>query len=92
MVALNDAGTLRTLRDYGFLKYFRLSGMRQHMELLQLLIHSWDMTLRAFHIGEKVLQILVDDIYFLAGFSRHGAPISLAGYIHGGETVKEYIR
>ena len=91
MVYLNDPDTVRALRDWGFLKYFRLSGMRQHMELLQFLIHSWDSTIHEFHIGDKVLPILVDDIYFLIGLSRRGAHISLAGSIRGGETVKDYI-
>ena len=34
MVSLNDPGTVKALKDCVFLKYFRLSGMRQHMELL----------------------------------------------------------
>ena len=29
MIALNDLGTVRALRDCGVLKYFKLSGMRQ---------------------------------------------------------------
>ena len=61
------------------------------MELLQFLIRSWDPTLQEFHNGDKVLPILVDDIYFLTGLSRRGAPISLAGSICGGETMKDYI-
>ena len=60
MVSLNDPSTVITLRDYGFLKYFRFLGMRQHMELLQFLIHSWDSALQEFHIGDKVIPILVD--------------------------------
>ena len=34
MIALNDPGTVRDLRDYGLLKYLKLSGMRQQIELL----------------------------------------------------------
>ena len=44
MVSLNDPGTIEALRDCGLLKYFRLSGMRQQLELLQFLVHSWDPT------------------------------------------------
>ena len=29
MIALNAPGTVRALRDYGLIKYFRLSNMRQ---------------------------------------------------------------
>ena len=91
MVTLNDPGTVTALRDCGLLKYFGLSGMRQHMELLQLLICSLDLALHAFHIGDKFLPILDNGIYFLTGLLRCGAPISLAGSIRGGETVKGYI-
>ena len=31
VVSLNDLDTIEALRDYGLLKYFRLSGMRQHL-------------------------------------------------------------
>ena len=92
MVSINDPDTMKSLRDCWLLKYFRLSGMRQHMELLQFLIHSWDPTLQSFHIGDKLIPILVYGIFFLTGLSRRGAPISLAGFIRGGETVKDYIR
>lgn len=34
MVALNDPGAIEALRDCGLLKYFKLSGMRQELELL----------------------------------------------------------
>ena len=36
--------------------------------------------------------ILIDNIYFLIGFLRRGAPISLSGSIRGGESVRDYIR
>ena len=38
MVALNDPGTVRSLRDCGLLKYFHLSGMGQKIELLEFLV------------------------------------------------------
>lgn len=65
MVALNDPGTFEALNDCGLLKYFKLSEMRQQLELLQFLVHSWDLAEQIFHIGDKVLPILIDDIYFL---------------------------
>ena len=67
MVALNDPSTVKSLRYCGFLKYFRLLGMRQHMELLLFLIRSCDLELHKFHIGDKVLPMLFDDIYFFTG-------------------------
>ena len=38
MIALNDMGTVRALRDCGLLKYFKLSGMRKQIELLEFLV------------------------------------------------------
>ena len=38
MIALNDPGTVRALRDCGLLKYFKLSRMGQQIELLEFLV------------------------------------------------------
>ena len=38
-----------------------------------------------------MLPILIDDIYFITGFSRRGAPISIVGSALGGELVTDYI-
>ena len=91
MIALNDLGTVICLRDCGILKYFRLSSMRQQIELLEFLVHAWDLAIEAFHIRNKVVPITVEDIYFLTGLSRRGLPISLSGSAVGWETVREYI-
>ena len=60
MISLNDLGTVRSLRDCRFLKYFKFSGMRQQMELLEFLVRSWDMVIQYFYIGGKVVPILVE--------------------------------
>lgn len=91
MVALNDPCIVEALKDCGLLKYFRLSKVRQQLELLQFLVHSWDPTEQVFHIGDKVLPILIDDIYFLTGLSRCGALISLSGSAYGDESMRDYI-
>ena len=61
------------------------------MELLEFLVSSWDPTIEAFKIGENVVPILVEDIYFLTRLSRRGLPISLLGSALRGETVRDYI-
>ena len=91
IIFLNDMGTIRALRDCGLLKYFHLSGMRQHMELFEFLVRAWDPEIEGFHIRKKVVPILVEDIYFLIGLSRRGLPISLLGSTLGGETLRDYI-
>ena len=44
-----------------------------------------------FHIKNKVVPIIVEDVYFLIGFSRRGLPIYLTGSTVGGETVRDYV-
>jgi len=39
-----------------------------------------------------VIPFTIDDIYFLTGLSRWGAPISLSGFDEGGESVRDYIQ
>jgi hypothetical protein len=42
-IAGNDPGTVVALRDCGLLKFFRISGMRTQLRLLEYLVHMWDM-------------------------------------------------
>ena len=91
MIALNDLGTIRALRYCRLLNYFKLSEMRQQIELLEFFVRVWDPTIEAFHIKNQVLSITVEDVYFLTGFSRRGLPISLTGSTVGGETVRDYV-
>ena len=91
MIALNDSSTVRATRDCGLLKYFKLLGMRQQIELLEFLVRAWDPAIEAFHIKNQVLSITVEDLYFLTGLSRRGLPISLTGSTVGGDTVRDYV-
>ena len=91
MIALNDPGTVRALIYCGLLKYFKLSGMRQQIELLEFLVRAWDPAIEEFHIKNQVLSITVEDVYFLIGFSRRGLPISLTGSTVGGETMRNFV-
>ena len=91
IISLNDPSTVRALRDCGLLKYFKLFGMRQEIELLEFLVQAWDPAIEEFHIKNKVVPITVEDVYFLTGFSKRGLPISLIGSTIGGETVMDYV-
>ena len=91
MIALNDLGIVRALRDCGLLNYIKLSGMRQQIELLEFLVQAWDPVIEAFHIKNQVLSTTVEDVYFLIGLSRRGLPISLTGSTVGGETMRDYV-
>ena len=91
MISLNDPGTIRALRFCGLLKYFKLSRMRQQIELLEFLVQAWDPSIEAFHIKNQVVSIAVEDVYFLTGLLRRGLPISLTRSTVGGETVRDYV-
>ena len=43
----------------------------------------WNLEKQYFDVGAHILTVEVEDIYFLTGLSRRGAPISLIGS-HGG--------
>jgi len=92
MFALHDPVTVNALRNYGLLKFFRISSMRQQINLLQYLL-DWDPTSQVFQIrGKSIPLTIIVDIYFLTGLSRRGAPISFSGSARGGESVRDYIR
>ena len=91
-VALHDLGTVAALRNYGLLKFFRISSMRQQISLLQYFLNASDLINQVFQIRTKSIPLILVDIYFLTGLSRHGAPLSLSGSARGGESVREYIR
>jgi len=44
MVSLHDSGTVTALRNCGLLKFFRISSMRQQINLLQYFLNAWDPT------------------------------------------------
>ena len=92
MVSLNDPGNIKALKNCGLIKYFKLSGMRQQIELLYFLVHEWDPLDQNFHITDKMVPITIDDIFFLTRLLRRGAPISLSRFSCGGESVRDYIR
>ena len=92
MVVLHDPIMVTTLQNCGLFKFFHISSMRQQINLLQYFLDAWDPTNQVFQIGGKSIPLTVMDIYFLTGLSRHGAPLSLSGSAHGGESVRDYIR
>ena len=65
--------------------------MRKQINLLQYLLDAWDPTNQVSQIKEKYIPLTVEDIYFLTGLSRCGAPLSLSGSTRGGESVRDYI-
>jgi len=92
LIALHDPVTVNALRNCGLLKFFRISSMRQQINLLQYWLDAWDPTSQVFHIRGKSIPLTVEDIYFLTGLSRRGAPVSLSSPSPGGDSVRDYVR
>ena len=76
---LNNLPTMAALRNCGLVKFFEIPGMRAQPALLQHIISLWDVDLRVFKVGDETLALEIDDISFLTGLLRRGAPINLVG-------------
>ena len=86
-----NAGCISALRDYGLLKFFWTPSMVSHEWLLEHILWMWNPEQQYFKVGAHILIVEVEDIYFLTGLLRRGAPISLTGS-HGGDiTTRELI-
>ena len=74
MVALHDPVTVNVLQNCGLLKFFRISSMRQQINLLQYLLDAWDPINQVFQIRGKSIPLTTVDIYFLTSLSRRVPP------------------
>jgi hypothetical protein len=43
------------------------------------MVAMWDVDSQHFVVGDQILQMDVDDIYFLTGLSRRGEPVYFGG-------------
>ena len=90
-VALNDNATIDALCNYGLLKFFMCPGLRAQPFLLQRMVAMWDFNSQLFMVGDQVLEMDIDDIYFLMGLSRQGQPVSFGAWGGSGELVDSYV-
>ena len=67
--------------------------MRSNVCLLEFFINYWDHDLGAFDLQGEILEIALEDIYFIVSLSRWGAPVNLEGTGRGGDllSVQNYI-
>ena len=67
--------------------------MRANVYLLEFLINYWDHDLGMFDLQGESLEITSEDVYFITGLSRRGAPMNLEGTNRGGDplNVQNYI-
>jgi len=78
IATLQDPQAREALRNCVSLKYFKLQNMWKEFLLLEYLTRLWDNDKKAFRIGPHMLEIDMDDMYFLIGLLRRGAPILLS--------------
>ena len=65
--------------------------MASHGQLLEHIPQMLNLEQQYFEVGAHILTMEVEDIYFLTGLSRRGAPISLTGSRGGDITTREFI-
>ena len=84
---------VHALQQSGLLKFFCTSPMRSNFRLLEFLINYRDHDLGAFDLQGEILEITLEDIYFISSLSRRGAPVNLEGTGRGGDllSVQNYI-
>ena len=64
--------------------------MKAQVELMTWLVNTWDVQDQCFIIGDHRLEIELEDIYFLTGFSKRGENISFFEARQGGLPVASY--
>ena len=69
---VSDPTTIEALLNCGLLKYFRVPGMKAYIPLLEYIIDMWDPKKQHFVVRTHILNIDIEDIYFLTGLSRRG--------------------
>ena len=81
--AERNTGCIAALWDCGILKFFRTPSMVSHEWLLEHILQMQNAKQQYFKVGGHILTVEVEDIYFLTGLLRRGAPISLTGSVAG---------
>ena len=65
--------------------------MVSHERLLEHILRMWNPEQQYFEVRAHILIVEVEDIYFLTGLLRWGAPMSLTGSRGGDITTRELI-
>ena len=67
--------------------------MRANIRFLEKLIGYWDHDLSSFDIQGEILEITIEDMYFIIGLSRRGMHVNLEGTGRGGDpmSVQDYV-
>ena len=90
--SLHDAPNFHALWQSDLLKFFCTYPMTANVHLLEHLIGYWDHDLSAFDLQGEILEITVEDMYFIIGLSCKGISMNLEGTGRGGDpmSVQDY--
>ena len=91
-MTLGDRATIISLHNCGLLKFFVCPSLRAQPLLLQQMVAMWEPDSQHFLVGDQLLDIEIDNIYFLIELSRRGEWVESSGCGGGGELVDSYIR
>ena len=80
---------VNALQQSGLLNFFCTSPMRYYVRLLEFLINYQDDDLGALDLQGDILEIALEDIYFIVGLSRWGDPVNLEGTGRGGDLLSD---
>ena len=69
--AERNVGCIAALRDYGLLKFFQTPSMVSHKRLLEHILQLWNPEQQYFEVGDHILTVEVEDIYFLTDRFPH---------------------
>ena len=72
-----DLMAQQALRACGLYKFWSLGSLREKPRLLQMLLDYWDPDSETFQLDGMPLNLKVEDIYFIIGFSRRGEVVNL---------------
>jgi hypothetical protein len=79
------------IQNCGLVKYLKLQNMRKEVVLLEYMIGLWYNNEKAFRIGSHMIEIKIDDVYFLTGLSNRGSPILLFGHRSTPQPIEAYV-
>ena len=91
--ALGDSPNLKYLWQSGLLTFLCTSNVWANVRLLEHLISYWDHDLDAFDLQGEILEVILEDMYFIIGLSRTGISMNLKGTGRGGDpmSVQYYV-
>lgn len=80
IASLNHPETIQALENCGLYKCLTILGMKSQLDLLQWIVDKWNVEEEFFIIGDHIIIIDVDDIYFLMGLPCRGVEINMFGH------------